>query len=95
MKSSSSFVLRIRPRRGSRAGKRIPNTVGSARTNRVRRRRKRRLEVVEARDAGAENRARKWYMFRAVEGFNVQGGNRGVKEGWVWDAVRAKVNAKA
>ena len=45
------------------------------------------------RDTLRENLQRRWWMYRAVGGFNVQGSNRGVKEGWIWDAVRDKVNS--
>lgn len=48
-----------------------------------------------ARDTAWEEKRRKWWNFRAVGGFNVQGSNRGVKEGWVWDAVKDKVAKNA
>lgn len=47
------------------------------------------------RDTRAENEMRRWWMFRAVGQFNVQGSNRGVKEGWVWDEVRETVKRRA
>ncbi|SPO02300.1 uncharacterized protein DNG_04973 [Cephalotrichum gorgonifer] len=47
-----------------------------------------------ARDTERENQARKWWNFRAVGGFNVQGSNRGVKEAWIWDAVKEKLAAR-
>lgn len=48
-----------------------------------------------ARDTEWEERARKWYNFRAVGGFNIQGSNKGVKEAWVWDAVKEKAKQNA
>jgi hypothetical protein len=44
-----------------------------------------------ARDTLVENMKRKWYMYRAVGQFSLQGGNRGVKEGWVWDELKRRV----
>ncbi|KAG5951469.1 hypothetical protein E4U53_003019 [Claviceps sorghi] len=51
------------------------------------------------RDTGAENATRKWYMYRAIGGFYVQEELRkrkryerkGKVDGWIWDAVRDKV----
>jgi hypothetical protein len=48
-----------------------------------------------SRDTAAENARRKWYMYRAVGDFSLQGGNRGVKEGWIWDELRRRVERKA
>ena len=48
-----------------------------------------------ARDTEWEEKRRKWYNFRAIGGFNVQGSNHGVKEGWVWDAVKKKIQKNA
>ncbi|CAI4218695.1 unnamed protein product [Parascedosporium putredinis] len=57
---------------------------------------KKRMGIVNfERDTARENAARRWWMFRAVGGFNVQGSNKGVKEGWIWDAIVEKVNARA
>lgn len=63
----------------------------------------RRLGLVNyVRDTGDENATRKWYMYRAVGGFYVQGGpekgkrygRKGKVDGWIWDAVRQKVSGR-
>ncbi|PKS12767.1 hypothetical protein jhhlp_000978 [Lomentospora prolificans] len=57
---------------------------------------KKRMGIVNfERDTLRENAARKWWMFRAVGEFNVQGSNRGVKEGWIWEAIADKVKSGA
>ena len=47
-----------------------------------------------ARDTMGDNMRRKWYMYRAVGQFSLQGGNRGVKEGWVWEELKRRVERK-
>lgn len=43
-------------------------------------------------DVEAENRRRKWYMFRAVARFNVTpGGDRRVRSGFVWREIERQV----
>ncbi|KAG6086627.1 hypothetical protein E4U15_000535 [Claviceps sp. LM218 group G6] len=53
------------------------------------------------RDTKLENATRKWYMYRAVGSFMVHEGlykdrrfgKRGKVDGWIWDAVRGKIQS--
>lgn len=72
---------------------------------------RRRFGVVNyTRDTAAENAARKWYMFRAVGNFHIQDGTgaasapakaatgpgkKSLVEGWIWDAIRGKIQRRA
>ncbi|KAI1334103.1 hypothetical protein F5Y15DRAFT_313405 [Xylariaceae sp. FL0016] len=47
-----------------------------------------------ARDATAENASRPWYMFRAVDSFNIQSNNM-PKVSWVWDIVYSNIERQA
>ncbi|KAL5614958.1 hypothetical protein BROUX41_005026 [Berkeleyomyces rouxiae] len=42
-------------------------------------------------DVARENAARKWWRFRAVGNLNISGSNRGVKEGWIWDELKNRL----
>ncbi|KAM3515435.1 hypothetical protein MY11210_000997 [Beauveria gryllotalpidicola] len=72
----------------------------------VRRRRRRRLGLVNyARDAEAENRGRRWYELPAVSQFHVPEGGRGAAkermvvskggrnlvEPWIWDVIKERI----
>jgi hypothetical protein len=57
----------------------------------------RRLGMVNyVRDTSIANAQRKWWRFRAVADFNVQeGGERGVKCGWVWRELKEGIAKRA
>lgn len=49
-----------------------------------------------ARDTALADAKRKWWRFRAVSEFNVQeGGEAGIKTGWVWREVRDGIAKRA
>ncbi|KKA26202.1 hypothetical protein TD95_000056 [Thielaviopsis punctulata] len=60
---------------------------------------KRRLGLVNyvrtREDVARENAERPWWRFRAVGEMDISGSNRGVKEGWIWDELKARLERVA